>query len=243
MNTPIQTIDGSNTLFSSKYNQHFHDLKTGAIQESLNKHVIPALTLKKDSKKLKILDICFGIGYNTFSTIYYILKNNLDISLEIYSPELDMDLVKSLDKFIFPKEFDDIKHIINSIANKLFYEDKKIKIEVKICDAREYIKTLENIDIVYQDAFSSEVNKELWSVEYFKDIYKSCNKNALMTTYSISTNVRLSMYEAGFYIYEINPSGNRKQTLALKINQEINAKYIDMELKKSRNKEAKAIYD
>jgi len=243
MNTPIQTIDGSNTLFSSKYNQHFHDLKTGAIQESLNKHVIPALTLKKDSKKLKILDICFGIGYNTFSTIYYILKNNLDISLEIYSPELDMDLVKSLDKFIFPKEFDDIKHIINSIANKLFYEDGKIKIEVKICDAREYIKTLENIDIVYQDAFSSEVNKELWSVEYFKDIYKSCNENALMTTYSISTNVRLSMYEAGFYIYEINPSGNRKQTLTLKINQEINAKYIDMELKKSRNKEAKAIYD
>lgn len=47
MNNPIQTIDGSNTLYSTKYNQHFHDLKTGAIKESLNKHVIPALTLKK----------------------------------------------------------------------------------------------------------------------------------------------------------------------------------------------------
>ena len=243
MNKEIQTIDGSNTLFSTKYNQHFHDLKTGAIKESLNKHVIPALRLKKDLKKLKILDICFGIGYNTFSTIYYILENNLDINLEIYSPELDEDLIKSLDKFTFPKEFEKIKHIINSIAKNFFYEDEKIKIEVFIGDARKYIKTLNDIDIVYQDAFSSEVNKELWSVEYFQDIFKLCKDDAIMTTYSISSNVRLSMYEAGFFIYEINPSGNRKQTIALKSKKDIEAKYIDMELKKSRNKEAKAFYD
>ncbi|WP_298753598.1 MnmC family methyltransferase [uncultured Arcobacter sp.] len=243
MNNPIQTIDGSNTLFSNKYNQHFHDLKTGAIKESLNKHVIPAITLKKDAKVLRILDICFGIGYNTFSTIYYILENNLDISVEIYSPELDEELVRSLGEFKFPKEFEKIKHIIDSIAKKLSYEDEKIKIKVFIGDAREYIKTLSNIDIVYQDAFSSDVNKELWSVEYFKDIYKLCKSDALMTTYSISTNVRLSMYEAGFFIYEINPSGNRKQTIALKSQKTIDAKYIDMELKKSRNKEAQAFYD
>lgn len=243
MNKEIQTIDGSNTLFSTKYNQHFHDLKTGAIKESLNKHVIPALTLKKDLKKLKILDICFGIGYNTFSTIYYILENNLNINLEIYSPELDEDLIKSLDKFTFPKEFEKIKHIINSIAKNFSYEDEKIKIEVFIGDARKYIKTLNDIDIVYQDAFSSEVNKELWSVEYFQDIFKLCKDDAIMTTYSISSNVRLSMYEAGFFIYEINPSGNRKQTIALKSKTNLEAKYIDMELKKSRNKEAKAFYD
>jgi tRNA U34 5-methylaminomethyl-2-thiouridine-forming methyltransferase MnmC len=243
MNTPIQTIDGSNTLFSTKYNQHFHDLKTGAIKESLNKHVIPALTLKKDEKKLKILDICFGIGYNTFSTIYYILENRLDISLEIYSPELDEELIRSLDKFDFPKEFEKIKHIIVSIAKTLSYEDEKIKIKVFIGDARKYIKTLSNIDIVYQDAFSSDVNKELWSVEYFKDICKLCKNDALMTSYSISTNVRLSMYEAGFFIYEVNPSGNRKQTIAMKNKKNIDAKYIDMELKKSRNKQAQAFYD
>ncbi len=243
MNKQIQTIDGSNTLFSTKYNQHFHDLKTGAIKESLNKHVIPALSLKKDSKNLKILDICFGIGYNTFSTIYYILENNLDICLEIYSPELDEELIKSLDKFDFPKEFEKIKHIIDSIAKNFSYEDEKIKINVFIGDAREYIKTLNHIDIIYQDAFSSEVNKELWSVEYFQDIFKLCKSDAVMTTYSISTNVRLSMYEAGFFIYEINPSGNRKQTIALKSKKDIEAKYIDMELKKSRNKEAKAFYD
>jgi tRNA U34 5-methylaminomethyl-2-thiouridine-forming methyltransferase MnmC len=95
---------------------------------------------------------------------------------------------------------------------------------------------------VYQDAFSSDVNRELWSVEYFNDIFKVSNEDVIMTTYSVATPVRLSMYEAGFEIYEIKPL-KRKQTLAFKYKVSINAKYIDMEHKKRVNKEAYAIHD
>ena len=242
MSQIISTEDGSNTLYSQKYNQYFHDIKTGALKESLDKHIIPALNYHKNKTSLNILDICFGIGYNTFTTIYYIKKTNLNINLNIFSPEFDLDLIKSLKNFSFPKEFDNIKHIIKSIALNQKYIDEKIKIEVFIGDAREYIKELNNIDVVYQDAFSSEVNKELWTVEYFKNIFNACNNNCIVTTYSISTPVRLSMSEAGFEIYEIRPV-KKKQTLAFKTKQNIKAKYIDMELKKQRNKEAKAIYD
>lgn len=239
----VKTIDGSNTLYSKKYNQHFHDLKTGAIKESLDKHVIPAFEFHKIKPNLKILDICFGLGYNTLSTIYYLKKNSLNITLEIFSPELDLELIESLKSFEYPKEFEDIKYIMIELSNNFKYQDENIRIELFIGNAREYIKKLDNINIVYQDAFSSEVNKELWSVEYFKDIYKACSNDAILTTYSISTNVRLSLFEAGFEIYEINPTGNRKQTIALKEKKDINAKYIDMKLKMQRNKEAKAIYD
>lgn len=241
MDELLITADGSNTLFSKKYNQSFHDIKTGAIKESLTKHIIPAFDFSKKNK-LKILDICFGIGYNTLSTIYYILKNNFNISIEIYSPEFDLKLIKSLKDFEYPKEFDEIKHIIQKLSNNLKYENKNIKIDLYIGDARKYIKTLENIDIVYQDAFSSEVNKELWTVEYFKDIYNVCSNDAIITSYSVSTNIRLSMYEAGFEIYEIKPV-KKKQTIAFKTKQNINAKYIDMQLKKQRNPQAKALYD
>lgn len=241
MDELLITADGSKTLFSRKYNQSFHDLKTGAIKESLTKHVIPAFDFS-EKNELKILDICFGIGYNTLSTIYYILKNNFNINIEIYSPEFDLKLIKSLKDFEYPEEFNEIKHIIQKLSNNLKYEDKNIKIDLYIGDAREYIRTLENIDIVYQDAFSSEVNKELWTVEYFKDIYNVCSNNAIITTYSVSTNIRLSMYEAGFEIYEIKPV-KKKQTIAFKTKQNINAKYIDMELKKQRNTQARALYD
>jgi tRNA U34 5-methylaminomethyl-2-thiouridine-forming methyltransferase MnmC len=244
INSIVTTKDGSNTLFSKLYNQHYHNPDDGAIDESLSKHIIPAFTFQANKKELNILDICFGIGYNTFSTIYYILKNNLDIKLNIYSPELDENLVKSLDTFAFPKEFEKIKHIIKAIAQNGFYSDKKIKIEVNIGDAREYIKTLEqnSFDIVYQDAFSSDVNFELWTKEYFDDIYKLCKDDCIMSSYAIATPIRLSQNEAGFYIYEHRPV-KRKITLAFKEKQEIIGRFVDMELKRERNKEAIALYD
>lgn len=240
----VATKDGSHTLFSQRYNQHYHNPDDGAINEALTKHIIPTFTFHKDKKELTILDICFGIGYNTFSTIYYVLQNNLDIKLNFYSPELDGNLVKSLENFPFPKEFDSIKHIINSVAKTCKYEDEKIKIEVFIGDARKYLKSLKlnSFDIVFQDAFSSDVNFELWTKEYFDDIYKITNNNFIMSSYAIATPIRLSMYEANFLIYEHRPV-KRKITLATKQPQEIIGKYIDMELKKERNKEAVALYD
>jgi hypothetical protein len=50
------------------------------------------------------------------------------------------------------------------------------------------------------------------------------------------------MSEAGFFIYEHRPV-KRKITLAFKQKQEVIGKFIDMDLKKQRNKEAVALYD
>ena len=244
INSIVPTKDGSNTLFSKLYNQHYHNPDDGAINEALSKHIIPAFTFHKDKFELNILDICFGIGYNTFSTIYYCIQNNLDVKLNFYSPELDGNLVKSLENFQFPKEFDNIKHIIDSIAKTFKYEDEKIKIEVFIGNARDYIKSLKenSFDIIYQDAFSSDVNFELWTKEYFDDIYKLCKEDCIMSSYAIATPIRLSMYEANFLIYEHRPV-KRKITLATKKEQNLLGKFIDMELKKQRNTKALALYD
>ena len=244
INSIVATKDGSNTLFSEFYNQHYHNPDDGAINEALSKHIIPAFSFLSDKKELFILDICFGIGYNTFSTIYYILKNNLDIKLNIFSPELDGNLVKSLETFEFPKEFDNIKHIIKAVAQTGKYKDENIKIEIFIGNARDYIKSLKqnSFDIIYQDAFSSDVNFELWTKEYFDDIYKLCKDSCIMSSYAVATPIRLSMNEAGFFIYEHRPV-KRKITLAFRQKQEFIGKFVDMELKKQRNKEAVALYD
>ena len=238
----VPTKDGSNTLFSTTYNQHYHNVDDGAIQEALYKHVIPALSYHAHKTHLNILDICFGLGYNTFATLYYILENKLPIQVTIYSPELDAKLIDSLNDFTYPKEFEVIVPIIQSLIKNHVYKNEQFQIELFIGDAREYVKHLKNIDVVYQDAFSSEVNHELWSVEYFKDIYKLCATDAVVTTYAIATPIRLSMFEAGFEIYEHIPT-KRKITLGFKQKQEILGKYVDMNLKQLRNPTAKALYD
>lgn len=202
------------------------------------------MTYQKDKKELHILDICFGIGYNTLATLYYLKKNNIDKKVFVYSPEFDLELIRSLKNFKYPEEFNFFKKIITQLSNELYYEDEKIKIEIFNADAREYIKKLSNINIVYQDAFSSDVNKMLWTKEYFCDIAKSLDDDAIITTYSVATPVRLSMWENGLSIYEIRQEDTNKSTIAL--NKKVidpNYKFVDMELKLQRNKDAKPLYD
>ena len=53
----IITGDGSATLFSYEFDEPYHSTKDGALQESLEKHVIPAFTFHYGKEKLNILDI------------------------------------------------------------------------------------------------------------------------------------------------------------------------------------------
>lgn len=212
------------------------------------KHVIPAFDYHSKKSTLSILDICFGIGYNSLATLYYLEKYCKNTKIKIYSPEFDKELIHSLKDFPYPKEFEPYKKIIEKISKDYFYEDDNVRIEIFPADAREYLIKLAQreitIDIVYQDAFSSDVNPMLWTKEYFCDVSKLLSYDAIITTYSIATPVRLSMSENRLNIYEIVQNNTNKSTIALvKKDLENRYKYIDMELKKERNPNAKALQD
>ncbi len=227
----VKTKDNTYTLKSLEYNECYHSSE-GALKETYYKHVCIMKEMADDfGEEIRILDICFGLGYNTFVSILNRPKNK---KLKIYSPELDVELIKSLKNFKYPKEFEKIKHIIEKISKDLYYEDDLIYVEVANQNAREYIKKLKNIDIVYQDAFSPKVNKELWTLEYFKDIKKILSRKGIITTYSVATPVRCALYKLGFNLYTHKSDLIRKGTIAsLK---EINYPKIDFEEKLKRIK-------
>jgi tRNA U34 5-methylaminomethyl-2-thiouridine-forming methyltransferase MnmC len=204
----IVTNDGTITLKNEQYNECYHSSE-GAVTETLYKHIYPAFSVV-DKDEITILDICFGLGYNTFLSIL----NKGDKKLKIYSPEFDEELVKSLRNFDYPKEFDKIKHIIDEVSKNYYYKDDSVEIEVFIGDAREYIKKLDSIDIVYQDAFSPKVNKELWTIEYFREIDRL--NPTIITTYSVATPVRYALYTLGYNLYTHPYDNIRKGTLASK---------------------------
>jgi len=235
--------DGTHTLYSKEFDEPYHSTKDGALHESLKKHVKPAFTLKSYKDKLTILDICFGLGYNTFATLYYIKKYKLNTKVHILSPEFDEGLVRSLDTFNFPPEFDMIKPIIKAISKDLYYEDAQFKIEILLGDARVSVhKITEKIDVIYQDAFSPVHNPLLWTYEWFKDVRALCTEDAILTTYSIAAAIRLGLYENGFYIFVHRAQMMRYSTVAsLKMLEGL--EYIDMELKKIRNAEARSLKD
>lgn len=240
----VLSEDGSYTAYSKEYNEHYHSTKDGALHESLTKHVVPALTLKKDLAEVTILDICFGLGFNTLSTLYYASQHLMTSKLNIYSPELDASLVESLKNFTYPKEFSFLLDIVTSLVDTGFYEGDDLYIELFVGDAREYIKTLQTqtFDIVYQDAFSPSVNPILWTKEYFSDIRKLMKEDAILTTYSTALATRLALYENGFNLYINSGEDYRNATLASpsKIK---GFKEVEMEHKIACNPEATSLRD
>ena len=236
--------DGSFTAYSKEYGEHYHSTKDGALYESLIKHIVPALSIQKDKEELNILDICFGLGFNTLTTIYYLKQNNLTTKVNIYSPELDRDLVNSLKDFTYPKEFESIQHIILEIISNGFYTDEQFHIEVFLGDAREYILNFEEakFDIVYQDAFSPSSNPILWTQEYFADIKRIIKEEAVLTTYSIALATRLALYENDFNIYINSGKDYRDATLASPSKLD-GFKVVDMIHKISCNPDAKSLRD
>ncbi|MDH4944417.1 MnmC family methyltransferase [Sulfurimonas sp. C5] len=243
MHKLVLSEDGSYTAYSREYDEHYHSTKDGALKESLQKHVIPAFTIHKNKSELHILDICFGLGFNTLATLWYHQQNGLNCKLYIYSPELDSDLVHSLKDFTYPEEFECFSNVIEDLSEQGWYEDEEFSIELFLGDAREYIKRFENqFDIVYQDAFSPSANPILWTQEYFADIAKAIKKEGVLTTYSIALKTRLALHLNGFHVYLNKGEDFRSATLASLSNIE-GYEEVDVEHKLQCNPDVEPLRD
>ena len=91
--TPQETKDGSYTFFSNEFNEAFHSFY-GAKQEAEIKFVVPTklreIAQKQD--KIKLLDICYGLGYNSAAAIEAIWQINPQCQIELIALELSADV-------------------------------------------------------------------------------------------------------------------------------------------------------
>ncbi len=239
----VQSEDGSFTAFSSEFQEHYHSTRDGALHESLCKHVIPAFEHHTDKDEITILDICFGLGFNTLATLYYMREEGIKKKVRIFSPEFDGELIASLKHFTYPDIFASFLPIIEALSTKNIYEDDHLYIELYIGDAREYLRSCdERFDIVYQDAFSPATNPLLWTKEYFSDIARLINVDGIVTTYSMALKTRLALYENGFNIYINSGEGHRDATLASK-RKLMGYALVDMPHKIACNSDVRPLYD
>jgi len=240
----VPTEDGTSTLYSAEFDECYHSTRDGALKESLYKHVLPAfaLTPKTPEEELTILDVCFGLGYNTLTTLHYLRSHPRSGKVTILSPELDRELVASLKDFDYPETFAPFRAVIASLCETGRYEEEKLKIEILFGDARERIPEIATpVDIVYQDPFSPKKNPLLWTREYFADLRSVVSGDLVLTTYSSATPVRMGLYENGFLLYEPPAAGVRSGTIAsLK---PLDLVPIDMKLKQQRNPAAASLRD
>jgi len=195
----VITKDSSVTYYSEKYAEHYHSV-SGAEEEAVKKFVEPCNMMElAKNKVISILDVCFGLGYNSAAAIDEIRKYSKECMINIIGLENDiviLDEIKSINSNF--KSYILIKELIN---DDLAISKSNTNIKILLHDARESIKNIkERFDIILFDPFSPKRCPELWTEEFFKDIRKVCKDNAVLTTYSCARIVRDNLVSAGFMV-------------------------------------------
>lgn len=216
--TLVITGDGSYTLYLPEFDEHMHSL-SGAYEEALLKHVGPSGILERKKSALQVLDVGFGLGYNSLALLAELERCGYRGAVTVVALEQDRSLADALTSIRF---YDFRERLYVSLKEAYLRGSStagNASISVLFGDARSRVMPLpgNTFDAVFFDPFSPSRNPELWSVDFFRQVYRTMNDQAVLTTYSSAPQVRAALREAGFLIGR-GPSvgGKREGTLASK---------------------------
>ncbi|MEG0698036.1 tRNA (5-methylaminomethyl-2-thiouridine)(34)-methyltransferase MnmD [Algoriella sp.] len=226
-----ETEDGSKTIYIEDWNESYHS-KHGAVQEAMHVFIKNGFSHFITTKKpLKILEIGLGTGLNAFITLLEAEKNQQYVNyvgIEKFPVlEAEFDAIDFFDDvFKFYPELAHRKEELHIIYRYLFLSDwenwqiispyfriKKVKddfFNLKNCNETEF-------DLVYFDAFGSQVQPEMWEKELFEIIDSTTKPTAIFTTYASKGTVKRGLKELGYVVEKRpGPPGKREMMVGLK---------------------------
>ena len=208
------TEDGSVTFWSDTYQETFHSAH-GAKHEAEAKFVIPAKIAEKakSQTQISILDICYGLGYNSAAAIACVselpdptaklqiiaLENNLEVPQQA--------IASGLVNIWQPA----IAQILTSAAKNQAVTTENLSLQLLIGDARQTISQVPRkwADAIFLDPFSPPHCPQLWTVEFMQLLANCLKPDGYLVTYSASAAVRSAMLIAGLQIGAIAPVGRK----------------------------------
>lgn len=211
---PQPTADGSFTFFSPEFGETFHS-HFGAREEAERKFVEPTQLFRKAQQpKLKILDICYGLGYNTAAALATIRQRNPDCVVELVGLELDPHVPQcAIAENLLNSWPQAIVEILTELATDRQLNQPNISAQLLIGDARQTIQQILTegfaADAIFLDPFSPPSCPQLWTVEFFRLVAQCLKSTGYLATYSCSAAVRTALIEVGLTIGSTPPVGRR----------------------------------
>ena len=221
------TEDGSVTFWSETFQETFHS-SHGAKHESEAKFVIPAKIAEKakTQTQLNILDVCYGLGYNTAAAIACVSElsdSSLSASngdrpahLNIIALENNLEVPqKAIATGLVNIWSPAIAQILTTAAatQTVKTEDLGLKLDLQLLigDARQTISQVPSqwADAIFLDPFSPPHCPQLWTVEFMQLLANCLKPDGYLVTYSSSAAVRTAMLQAGLQIGAIAPVGRK----------------------------------
>ncbi|GAB4211397.1 MAG: MnmC family methyltransferase [Synechococcales cyanobacterium] len=202
------TGDGSPTFYSEEFGQTFHN-PAGAAEEALEKFVLPCqIPALAHRGRVRLLDVCFGLGYNTAVAITTLRAHNPDCQIEAIGLERSADVpwfaAQQGVSLAWDPQVD-----WRTLLEQGSLHSPNLQAEMRWGDARQTIPTLPDgwADAVFFDPFSPSVCPELWTVDFFRQVVRCMHPSARLTTYSCSAAARSAMIEAGLQVGSTPPVG------------------------------------
>ncbi len=203
---PVETADGSLTYYSAANTEHYHSL-SGAREEAMRKYVEPLALEGK--KKIRVIDFCFGLGYNTAALIERFAGKAGEI--EVTAFENDHAIVDAMEEVGEPfRHFDALKEMVREKDSARTIEGTKIAFRLVMGDLPGTLSALDGAyDAVLFDPFSPRKMPRLWTEKIFETLYAHLEEDAMLTTYSCAKWVRENMRKAGFEVKDGPVVGRR----------------------------------
>ena len=202
------TNDGSLSLRNNYYQESFHSC-TGARKESLEKFIFPAqLNRFTFKKKLHVLDVCFGLGYNAGCLLEELIQTPINLIWK--GLEIDKRPIKeALKNKIFRQSWSPlVLDILESINHSGEWENAASEGKILWGDARKTLNRIPNslkFDLILHDAFSPTKCPQLWSEEFLHSLVMRLAPDGRLITYSSAAAIRGSLKRAGMAVYSTLP--------------------------------------
>jgi tRNA U34 5-methylaminomethyl-2-thiouridine-forming methyltransferase MnmC len=212
---PQKTEDGSDTFFSDEFSEAFHSIH-GAKQEAEIKFVLPTnlRSIAQKESQIKLLDICYGLGYNSAAALEAIWQVNPQCRVELIGLEIAADVPQNAIAhnllYLWPKPIPDL---LATLATQFQVKHHLLSAQLLLGDARQTIQQIDRqtwqADAIFLDPFSPPKCPQLWTVEFITLTAKCLNPTGRLATYSCAAAVRTALSMAGLQ-YGSTPGVGRK---------------------------------
>jgi tRNA U34 5-methylaminomethyl-2-thiouridine-forming methyltransferase MnmC len=207
----IETEDGSLTLFSERFQEACHST-TGAKSETLLHYIRGCKIIERAPLQdaFTILEVGFGLGMGFMTTLEALSTSTR--SWHFLSLEIDRDLVEW-----FRKENEKLISLEWKKENILEGQRGSCTLTLLVGNARqtlsEYLRSSPLLwNAIYQDAFSPKKNPILWTKEWFSFLKEHSSQDVILSTYSASSSIRKSLFEAGWVLSKGEKFGPKRSS-------------------------------
>ncbi len=221
-----ETGDGSLTLYHPEYRQHFHTL-AGAVSEARHKFIMPSKLYARllARQEVKVLDIGFGLGYNVFEAVKT-AQGAAAGKLSVISLEKDIRTLRAATR-LFAEDSLELR-ILNALLSSGVFKNDFAEVTLLDGDARHSVKSLKpGFDCIYLDGFSPDINPELWTLDFIRELRRLLNQAGVIVTYSSAYPVRGAMLKCGLAVGETDAFGRRRGGTAAGADPSVIEKLVD----------------